>query len=418
MHVYTFVLTSDEVKNLVTEYVILLDLHPCVLPSSLTMNRLLADKIGKEGQGKIFNEFCTSLKHLKDHFFLIDRRANLDAMPWRHQDSSVADPAPTSVHAEDIRQLCDPLPVCLNFSSSLWLEVFELIPEKFDHQKVVEYENERKLEAKRKAQAAKDRAVMKRAATKGASQRMKKKKKTTPLSFALSDSEEDGFSNYHSASPLNTIIANEAELTIGGGSLILESVNRVEEDTEHQIIMLTLDSSNDNKGVSSEAPSITIAKKPIPKVIFKSPILIKGYVLGLANVETWDDIVKKFQMRTPERCANKLKGKRKNHLVEIQVDDHALLVNFDNENDDMLGYESEKYSEDEDADGTNHAEDADETNHSDLKLVKRGITRLYKFHREYGKPSRIKIKVTIDALNRVSGLHTSLLLRVFRRYGS
>ncbi|GJY49971.1 hypothetical protein Tco_0439927 [Tanacetum coccineum] len=81
-----------------------------------------------------------------------------------------------------------------------------------------------------------------------------------------------------------------------------------------------------------------------------------------------------------------------NHLVEIQADDHDLLVNSDNENDDMLGYESEKYSDDEDADGTNHAEDADGTNHSDLKLVKRGITRLYKFRKEYGKPGGIKIK--------------------------
>ncbi|GJX90509.1 hypothetical protein Tco_0343835 [Tanacetum coccineum] len=99
-----------------------------------------------------------------------------------------------------------------------------------------------------------------------------------------------------------------------------------------------------------------------------------------------------------------------NHLVEIQADDHDLLVNSNNENDDMLGYESEKYSDDEDADGTNHAEDADGTNHSDLKLVKRGITRLYKFRREYGKPSGIKIKVTFDALNRVSGLHRALFL--------
>ncbi|GJR11197.1 hypothetical protein Tco_0793849 [Tanacetum coccineum] len=188
--------------------------------------------------------------------------------------------------------------------------------------------------------------------------------------------------------------------------------------------MLTSDNSDDNKGVSSKGTSITsipkegpsiarrskepilkellewygydivedylpVAKKPIPEVIFKSPILIKGCVLGLANVETWDNI---------------------NHLVEIQADDHDLLVNSDNENDDMLGYESEKYSDDEDADGTNHAEDADETNHSDLKLVKRGITRLYKFHREYGKPSGIKIKVTFDALNRVSGLHKALFL--------
>ncbi|GJY68011.1 reverse transcriptase domain-containing protein [Tanacetum coccineum] len=191
--------------------------------------------------------------------------------------------------------------------------------------------------------------------------------------------------------------------------------------------MLTSDSSDDNKGVSSEGPSITsipkegpsiarrskepipkqllewygydtvedylpVAKKPIPKVIFKSPIPNKRCVLGLANVETWDNIVKKYRMRTHERCADKSKGKRKNHLVEIQADDHDLLVNCDNENDDMLGYESEKYSDDEDADGTNHDEDADETNHSDLKLVKRGITRLYKFRKEYGKPGGIKIK--------------------------
>nr|GEX86264.1 hypothetical protein [Tanacetum cinerariifolium] len=47
------------------------------------------------------------------------------------------------------------------------------------------------------------------------------------------------------------------------------------------------------------------------------------------------------------------------------------------------GYESEKYSDAEDAAGTNH---------SDQKLVKRGITRLYKFRREYGKSGEIKIK--------------------------
>nr|GEX51783.1 hypothetical protein [Tanacetum cinerariifolium] len=76
-----------------------------------------------------------------------------------------------------------------------------------------------------------------------------------------------------------------------------------------------------------------------------------------------------------------------NHLVKIQADDHDLLVNSDNENDDMLGYEFEKYSD---------AEDAAETNHSDQKLVKRGITRLYKFRWEYGKPGGIKIKRYFD----------------------
>nr|GEW72122.1 hypothetical protein [Tanacetum cinerariifolium] len=90
-----------------------------------------------------------------------------------------------------------------------------------------------------------------------------------------------------------------------------------------------------------------------------------------------------------------------NHLVEIQADDHDLLVNSDNKNDDMLGYKSEKYSD---------AEDAARTNHSDRKLVKMGITRLYKFRMEYDKPGGIKIKVTFDALNRVSWLHRTLFL--------
>nr|GEZ87433.1 hypothetical protein [Tanacetum cinerariifolium] len=107
-----------------------------------------------------------------------------------------------------------------------------------------------------------------------------------------------------------------------------------------------LDSSNDSKGVSSKGPSITsipkegssvaklskepipkellawygydivedylpVAEKPIPKVIFKSPNLIKRCVLGLANIEKWDNIVKKYGMRTPGRCTDKSKGKRK-----------------------------------------------------------------------------------------------------------
>nr|GEX07062.1 hypothetical protein [Tanacetum cinerariifolium] len=81
----------------------------------------------------------------------------------------------------------------------------------------------------------------------------------------------------------------------------------------------------------------------------------------------------------------------KNHLVEIQANDHDLLVNSDNKNDDMLGYESENYFDAEDAAGTNH---------SDRKLVKRGITRLYKFRKEYGKLGGIKIKKKVDKESR------------------
>ena len=34
------------------------------------------------------------MKHRKDRFFLIDRRAIPQAMPWRHPDSSVSEPPP------------------------------------------------------------------------------------------------------------------------------------------------------------------------------------------------------------------------------------------------------------------------------------------------------------------------------------
>ncbi|GJX54592.1 hypothetical protein Tco_0282961 [Tanacetum coccineum] len=86
------------------------------------------------------------------------------------------------------------------------------------------------------------------------------------------------------------------------------------------------------------------------------------------------------------------------------IDNQANLVNYDNENEyeiEDLGYESEEYIED--------AHEDDENNHSN-GYAKRGITRLCKFRREYGKPGRVKLSVTFDALNRVSGKHRALFL--------
>ncbi|GJR57729.1 hypothetical protein Tco_1499891 [Tanacetum coccineum] len=87
------------------------------------------------------------------------------------------------------------------------------------------------------------------------------------------------------------------------------------------------------------------------------------------------------------------------------IDDQAHLANYDSyneiENDD-LGYHSEEYFED--------AHEDDENNHSNGNVVKRGITRLYKFRMEYGKPGRVKQSVTFDALNRISGKHKALFL--------
>nr|GEX00597.1 hypothetical protein [Tanacetum cinerariifolium] len=116
--------------------------------------------------------------------------------------------------------------------------------------------------------------------------------------------------------------------------------------TDKEDSIVHINSSYDSKGVSSNGPSITsilkegpsitrLSKEPIPKeflacygydivenylpvaenlilkVIFKSPNPIKRCVLRLANVETWDNIVKKYGMRTPGICVDKSKGKRK-----------------------------------------------------------------------------------------------------------
>ncbi|GKD70314.1 hypothetical protein Tco_1324404 [Tanacetum coccineum] len=80
------------------------------------------------------------------------------------------------------------------------------------------------------------------------------------------------------------------------------------------------------------------------------------------------------------------------------IDDQDRLVNYDNdyENDD-LGDRSEEYFD-----------EGDENNHSNGNVVKRGITRLSKFRREYGKPDGIKLNVTFDALNMISGSHRAL----------
>ncbi|GJZ88755.1 hypothetical protein Tco_0660537 [Tanacetum coccineum] len=75
------------------------------------------------------------------------------------------------------------------------------------------------------------------------------------------------------------------------------------------------------------------------------------------------------------------------------IDDQDHLVNYDNDNEnDDLGYRSEEYFDE--------AHEEDENNHSNGNVVKRGITRLYKFHKEYGKPDGIKLSVTFDALIR------------------
>nr|GEZ80159.1 hypothetical protein [Tanacetum cinerariifolium] len=89
------------------------------------------------------------------------------------------------------------------------------------------------------------------------------------------------------------------------------------------------------------------------------------------------------------------------------IDDQDPLINYDNDNENAnLRYHSEKYFDKPQEDDENH--------HSNRNVVKRGITRLYKFRREYGKPNRIKLSVTFDALNRILGKHIALFLSFLR----
>ncbi|GKD57342.1 hypothetical protein Tco_1290729, partial [Tanacetum coccineum] len=59
----------------------------------------------------------------------------------------------------------------------------------------------------------------------------------------------------------------------------------------------------------SKGKYVSVSQKYNPKV--KSPVPVAGYVLGLANVTTWDEIVNKIGVRKSEIYVDKAKGKRK-----------------------------------------------------------------------------------------------------------
>ncbi|GJX24444.1 hypothetical protein Tco_0228889 [Tanacetum coccineum] len=74
------------------------------------------------------------------------------------------------------------------------------------------------------------------------------------------------------------------------------------------------DSSDEDTIQESQSPNcegkyLPVCKKHNPKVKSHKPI--RGCVLGLTNVQTWDDIYMKFGVRKVESGAAKAKGKRK-----------------------------------------------------------------------------------------------------------
>ncbi|GKB30355.1 hypothetical protein Tco_0869756 [Tanacetum coccineum] len=69
---------------------------------------LFENKTGR-GTRKCFKEVTTSLKGWKKKFFLLDRRAIPDAMPWRHGDTDLHDDLPANYNEDDVSRLSEVL---------------------------------------------------------------------------------------------------------------------------------------------------------------------------------------------------------------------------------------------------------------------------------------------------------------------
>nr|GEZ04413.1 hypothetical protein [Tanacetum cinerariifolium] len=149
-------------------------------------------------------------------------------MSWRHQTSSVADPSPTGVRAEDICRLCENIidlrPVHPTMLYTIGLTTIW---------KHVGYHSVFKDGEGTGVGVGKGVALT---ANEVIPQHI-----TLPLPFGSQILEKSnhqkvdgspcsGFGTHHSVLPLNTIIPNEVELTTEGDGLILESVNRAKED--------------------------------------------------------------------------------------------------------------------------------------------------------------------------------------------
>nr|GEZ29911.1 hypothetical protein [Tanacetum cinerariifolium] len=224
---------------------------PCFLQAQQAGSLvLLRTPYGKRRPRKNFNEFCTSLKHWKVRFFLINRRVIPDAMPWRHKNSSMVDPLPTSVRAEDIHRLCEsiidvrPVHPAMLYEISLttiWKHVgYHTVLKDGEGNASLNFSSFPCLGV----HIGKGTALV---ANKVVAQHT-----TTPLPPGSQITEKSDYQKVfeqsepnnstcsvsgtrHSASPLTTIIPNDTNPTPGGWNLTLESPNRPKGDTENSL---------------------------------------------------------------------------------------------------------------------------------------------------------------------------------------
>nr|GEV33135.1 hypothetical protein [Tanacetum cinerariifolium] len=82
---------------------------------------------------------------------------------------------------------------------------------------------------------------------------------------------------------------------------------------------------HESNSAMSKGKYVPILQKHNPKV--KSHVPVTGCVLGLANVHTWDDILKKFRVRKPESCADKAKEKRQASICRLKASICRLQAN-------------------------------------------------------------------------------------------
>ncbi|GJR48812.1 hypothetical protein Tco_1316915 [Tanacetum coccineum] len=117
-----YTLSKNDLKDLVKTYRIPLDLHPRLPDPRFTMDHLSDGAIGIYSEFLWFSggiqDVCmddspSSLKKWKDKFLLIDHRAILDYLKWRHSCSCVSDDLLTDDYdRNDVERLCARL-ICL-----------------------------------------------------------------------------------------------------------------------------------------------------------------------------------------------------------------------------------------------------------------------------------------------------------------
>nr|GEV01158.1 hypothetical protein [Tanacetum cinerariifolium] len=176
------------------------------------------NKIGS-GTHKCFKEITSSLKGWKKKFFLLDRRAILDAMPGRHSDTDLHDDFLTHFNEDDVARLSEfQLPTwtgtvvskgnplsedqCPKPQVNPPLPVGAPIPASIPFQKNIEKPNPKATAAReKKNQQSLARAVAKRACT-GATEGLKKKRRVQKNIEPTRSGSEDTLS----ATPLNQAI--------------------------------------------------------------------------------------------------------------------------------------------------------------------------------------------------------------------